>query len=66
MLVKKSKKGRTFYGCEKFPECNFMTWNVPSKEVCPDCGKNLFVKGGKKGRLVCENTDCGYERELKK
>lgn len=66
MLLKKSKKGRSFYGCEKFPECNFMTWNVPSKEVCPQCNKTLFIKGGKKGKLVCENTDCGYERELKK
>ncbi|MCM1507031.1 MAG: type I DNA topoisomerase [Ruminococcus flavefaciens] len=66
MLLKKSKKGRSFYGCENYPECNFMTWNVPSKEVCPDCKKTLFVKGGKHGKLVCENTDCGYERELKK
>ena len=66
MLLKKSKKGRTFYGCEKFPDCNFMTWNVPSKEVCPNCNKTLFIKGGKNGKLICENTDCGYERELKK
>ncbi len=66
MLLKKSKKGRSFYGCEGYPECNFMTWNVPTKEICPDCGKSLFMKGGKSGRLVCENEGCGYERELKK
>ena len=66
MLLKKSKKGRSFYGCEGYPDCSFMTWNVPSAEVCPQCGKNLFVKGGKSGRLVCENEGCGYERELKK
>ena len=66
MLLKKSKKGRSFYGCEGYPECSFMTWNVPSAEVCPQCGKNLFVKGGKSGKLVCENEGCGYERELKK
>lgn len=66
MLLKKSKKGRSFYGCEGFPECNFMTWNVPTAEVCPVCGKTLFNKGGKSGRLVCENEGCGYERELKK
>ena len=42
-----------------------MTWNVPSKEVCPICSKNLFVKGGKSGKLVCESEGCGYERELK-
>ncbi|MDE5558146.1 MAG: type I DNA topoisomerase [Ruminococcus sp.] len=66
MLLKKSKKGRSFYGCEKYPECTFMTWNVPSKEVCPDCHKTLFIKGGKHGKLICENEGCGYERELKK
>ncbi|MDE6035365.1 MAG: type I DNA topoisomerase [Ruminococcus sp.] len=66
MLLKKSKKGRSFYGCEKYPECTFMTWNVPSEEVCPECRKTLFIKGGKSGKLVCENENCGYERELKK
>ncbi|MDE6664988.1 MAG: type I DNA topoisomerase [Ruminococcus sp.] len=66
ILLKKSKKGRSFYGCENYPDCNFMTWNIPSKEVCPECKKTLFVKGGKSGRLVCENENCGYERELKK
>jgi len=66
MLLKKSKKGRSFYGCEGYPDCSFMTWNVPTNEVCPECGKTLFMKGGKSGRLVCENEGCGYERELKK
>lgn len=66
MLLKKSKKGRSFYGCEKYPDCNFMTWNIPSKEICPDCHKTLFIKGGKSGKLICENENCGYERELKK
>lgn len=66
MLLKKSKKGRSFYGCEGYPECNFMTWNVPTAEKCPQCGKTLFNKGGKSGKLLCENKDCGYERELKK
>ncbi len=66
ILLKKSKKGRSFYGCEGYPECNFMTWNVPTKEICPQCGKTLFSKGGKSGRLICENEGCGYERELAK
>ena len=65
-MLKKSKKGRSFYGCEGYPDCSFMTWNVPTNEVCPECGKTLFMKGGKSGRLVCENEGCGYERELKK
>lgn len=66
ILLKKSKKGRSFYGCEGYPDCNFMTWNVPTKEICPQCGKTLFNKGGKSGRLICENEGCGYERELAK
>lgn len=66
ILLKKSKKGRSFYGCEGYPDCNFMTWNVPTKEICPQCGKTLFNKGGKSGKLLCENEGCGYERELAK
>lgn len=66
LLLKKSKKGRSFYGCSGYPECNFMTWNVPTNEKCPECRKTLFNKGGKSGKLICENEDCGYERELKK
>lgn len=66
MLLKKSKKGRSFYGCQGYPECTFMTWNVPVAEKCPQCGKTLFNKGGKSGKLICENDGCGYERELKK
>ncbi len=66
MLLKKSKKGRSFYGCENYPDCNFMTWNTPSKEICPQCNKTLFIKGGKFGKLICENENCDYERELKK
>ena len=66
MLLKKSKRGRSFYGCEGYPECDFMTWNVPTAEKCPECGKSLFNKGGKSGKLVCENQGCNYERELKK
>lgn len=66
MLLKKSKKGRSFYGCNSYPECNFMTWNVPTNEKCPECQKTLFNKGGKSGKLICENDGCGYERELKK
>jgi DNA topoisomerase-1 len=66
MLLNKSNKGRSFYGCEGYPACSFMTWNVPTGEKCPECGRSLFMKGGKSGRLVCEGEGCGYERELKK
>ena len=66
MLLKKSKRGRSFYGCEGYPECDFMTWNVPTAEKCPECGKSLFNKGGKSGKLICENAGCTYERDMKK
>ncbi|MBE6839661.1 MAG: type I DNA topoisomerase [Ruminococcus sp.] len=65
VIQKKSKKGRNFYGCEGYPDCNFMTWNVPVEEKCPTCGSSLFQKGGKSGKLVCEKPDCGFEKELK-
>ena len=65
VVQKKSKRGRTFYGCSGYPECGFMTWNVPVEEKCPQCGCTLFQRGGKSGTLVCEKEGCGYERSLK-
>ena len=64
IIQKKSKKGRNFYGCEGYPECNFMTWNTPVEERCPKCGNTLFRKGGKAGKFLCEKPDCGFERPL--
>ncbi len=65
IVLKKSKRGRSFYGCSGYPECNFMTWNIPVEETCPQCSSTLFQKGGKSGKLVCEKPECGYERSLK-
>jgi len=65
IVLKKSKRGRSFYGCSGYPDCNFMTWNVPLEETCPQCQSTLFQKGGKSGKLVCEKEGCGYERNLK-
>ena len=65
IVLKKSKKGRSFYGCAGYPDCNFMTWNIPTEEHCPQCESTLFQKGGKAGKLVCEKEGCGYERNLK-
>ena len=64
MVLKKSKRGRSFYGCSNFPECNFMTWNIPVAEQCPQCGSTLFQKGGKSGKLICEKPGCGFEKNL--
>ena len=64
VIAKKSKKGRNFFGCESYPECNFMTWNTPIEEKCPKCGSSLFKKGGKAGKILCEKPGCGHERGL--
>ena len=53
IVLKKSKRGRSFYGCSGYPDCNFMTWNVPTEEPCPQCGSTLFPERRKirKARL---------------
>ncbi len=64
VISKKSKRGYTFFGCDKWPECNFMTWDKPTNEKCPDCGKSLFK--GKGGILSCLDEKCGYKvKEIK-
>ena len=57
VVLKKTKKGRKFYGCEDNPDCEFMSWAKPSKEVCPKCGKYMVEKGKK---LMCSDSTCGY------
>ena len=64
ILVRHSKKGRVYYGCEKNPTCDFMTWNEPTQQNCPQCGSTLFKKGGRAGMLVCEKEGCGYTEPL--
>lgn len=60
IAVKKSKKGRVFYGCIE-PECDYMSWSRPSAKDCPRCGQRMVVKGR---RLVCPDRNCGYVEEL--
>ncbi len=59
VISKKSKRGYTFFGCDNWPECNFMTWDKPTNEKCPNCGKSLFK--GKGGMLSCLDEKCGYK-----
>ena len=58
VIGKKSKRGYQFYGCDNYPTCNFMTWDKPTGENCPKCGKSLFK--GKGGLITCPDTSCGY------
>jgi DNA topoisomerase-1 len=57
---KKSKNGKTYYGCEHFPSCGFMTWDKPLTETCPQCGGTLYKKTGRGGSVHCKREDCGY------
>ncbi len=63
VVVRKTKKGRRYYGCEDGPECEFMSWQKPSKEKCPECGGYMLEKGNK---LVCANEKCGYVQSNRK
>lgn len=60
IVLKKTKKGRKYYGCENNPDCDFMSWQKPSKVPCPQCGGYMVEKGNK---LVCADEQCGYVME---
>jgi len=61
LIKRKSKKGKPFYGCEKYPECDFVSWDKPLKDKCPKCQSIMVSKSGKNGPYsLCTNTDCGY------
>ncbi len=63
-LIKRRGRNRSiFYGCEKYPECDFSSWDAPTDEKCPKCGKTLFSKKGK-NQLICATEGCGYIAEL--
>ncbi len=57
IVIRKTKKGRRYYGCEDNPECDFMSWQRPSEKACPKCGGIMVEKGNK---LVCINENCGH------
>lgn len=64
VIVRKTKKGKPFYGCDQYPKCDFVSWNEPVNEKCPNCGEILYKKKGKKPTLYCAKEGCGYERKL--
>ncbi len=64
VLIKKSKKGKRYLGCENNPTCSFMTWDKPTNESCPKCGNFLVKKfSGKKAQLKCSDENCDYVKE---
>lgn len=65
VVEKKTKRGTSFYGCSNYPNCNFMTWDAPTDEVCEKCGKSLFKRRG--GVLYCPDTEgCGFTKSASK
>lgn len=66
LLVKKSRKGKTYYACENLPKCDFMAWDEPQKETCPECGGTLFRRYGRDAKIYCVNEKCGYSEKPKK
>lgn len=57
IVIRKTRKGRVFYGCEDYPNCDFMSWQRPVEKKCPKCGNYMVIRGNK---LVCSNQECGY------
>ena len=68
ILERMSKKGRKFYGCERYPECDFVSWEQPVADKCPQCGGRMVLKRGRKGEVwhICVNDECRCRVEVEK
>jgi DNA topoisomerase-1 len=60
IVIKTTKKGRKFYGCANFPECEFVSWDRPVEKKCPECGSYMVEKGK---YLLCSKKECGHREE---
>ena len=59
VVIKKTKKGRKYFGCDN-PECALLSWNIPTGQLCPECGSFMIEKGSKAKRITCSDPKCGY------
>lgn len=65
IVEKKSKSGKIFYGCNKYPDCSYALWDEPTGETCPDCGELLVKRNTKNGEIICcSNRKCGYKKNI--
>lgn len=65
VIQRKSKYGKIFYGCNKYPDCDFVSWNEPVIEKCPECGSYMVKKITKKeSKIMCSSTTCTYSKPL--
>ena len=60
---KRTKKGKTFYGCNRFPKCDFALWDKPVNEFCPKCDSILVQKS--KNKIKCSNKECDFVKDVK-
>jgi len=67
IIRKKTKKGRTFYGCSNYPKCSFVSWNKPVNKKCPQCNHILVISKDKKNGFYykCSNSACDYKHFIK-
>ena len=61
LVARRTKRGKIFYGCNRYPKCDFALWQKPTGDKCPDCGSLLIQKNKK--IIACSNTGCGYSKE---
>lgn len=66
IVERKTRKGKTYYACEKGKDCGFMTWDKPLAETCPKCGKTLFREMRRGGKIHCLQDGCGFEKQPEK
>jgi DNA topoisomerase-1 len=66
VVALKSKKGRKYFGCKNYPECNFRSWNKPTGEKCPICGDAMVEKlnKNKEAAAICQNSECKHFQEM--
>ena len=62
LFARHGKSKTLFYSCEKYPECDFSSWDMPLDEKCPDCGEMLFYRKSRR-TVICKNKKCGYKSE---
>lgn len=66
VIIKRSKRGRKFYGCSRYPECDFVSWDEVVEEKCPKCGGYMTKIKTKNGEFLrCQNKECNYQKEIK-
>ena len=65
LVKKRNKRGRVFYGCKNYPDCQTAYWNLPVEDICPHCGRHLVKRTGRNGEtaVICENKECPSNRK---